>query len=366
MRIDGVSRAEWVVIGGGFAGIATAAALVDGGAGPGVVLEREALCGTHASGRNAGIFRLVEHDPVIAALARRSRQLLSALPGVPPIVMPVGGLTVADATRVAEVSRTAAALQVAGLRVDMLSMAAARRRFPAVHAFTGEAVLWCPDEGVLDIHALLTSFVARARRGGVVVATRSAVDELVWSAGRVDGVRLGTHEIRAPIVIDATGAWAGQFGLDTRTRATRPYRRHLVACETSRPFPRAAPFVWAVGEDELYARRDGHGLLLSPCDQTPWTGGAVATDAAAVEWLARRVEHRAPGLDDLAVRRVWACLRTFTADGRPLVGPDPEVPGLFHVAGLGGFGATCSAAIGELAAAVITCRKPTDARLGAS
>jgi glycine/D-amino acid oxidase-like deaminating enzyme len=51
-------------------------------------------------------------------------------------------------------------------------------------------------------------------------------------------------------------------------------------------------------------------------------------------------------------------LRTFSPDRRPLIGPDPEVAGLFHVSGLGGFGAGTSAAVGELAATLLAGRLP--------
>jgi glycine/D-amino acid oxidase-like deaminating enzyme len=61
----------------------------------------------------------------------------------------------------------------------------------------------------------------------------------------------------------------------------------------------------------------------------------------------------APGLSAVALRRNWACLRTFTPDRRPVIGWDPDTRGLFHVSGLGGFGVTTSLAIGEVAASVI-------------
>lgn len=53
--------------------MATAHALGAAGLGRGVVLEREPMCGTHASGRNAAIFRLAEGDAVIGALAHRAQ-----------------------------------------------------------------------------------------------------------------------------------------------------------------------------------------------------------------------------------------------------------------------------------------------------
>jgi D-arginine dehydrogenase len=60
-----------------------------------------------------------------------------------------------------------------------------------------------------------------------------------------------------------------------------------------------------------------------------------------------------PGAASARLRNVWAGLRTLTPDGGFVVGPDPRLPGLCWVAGLGGHGMTTSPAVGELAAALI-------------
>ena len=72
-----------------------------------------------------------------------------------------------------------------------------------------------------------------------------------------------------------------------------------------------------------------------------------------MEFLAERTAALAPGLHSLAIARRWACLRTFAPDRRPFIGWDRTVQPLFWVAGLGGHGATASAAIGALAAETI-------------
>ena len=41
----------------------------------------------------------------------------------------------------------------------------------------------------------------------------------------------------------------------------------------------------------------------------------------------------APGLGDAAVVETWAGLRPGTPDGFPILGPDPELPGLHYATG---------------------------------
>jgi D-arginine dehydrogenase len=78
-----------------------------------------------------------------------------------------------------------------------------------------------------------------------------------------------------------------------------------------------------------------------------------ALDPEAEDLLVDKLLMHAPGLADISLRRSWACLRTFAPDRLPVIGWDPEIDGLFHVSGLGGFGVTTSLAIGEVASTLI-------------
>jgi D-arginine dehydrogenase len=58
-------------------------------------------------------------------------------------------------------------------------------------------------------------------------------------------------------------------------------------------------------------------------------------------------------------------MRTVTEDDLPVVGPDPDVGGLFWVAALGGHGMSISAGIGRFAAELLLGR-PVDEELRAA
>jgi glycine/D-amino acid oxidase-like deaminating enzyme len=361
MIAGGRERTEWVIVGGGFAGLATAQGLGAAGAGPGVVLEREPLCGTHASGRNAGMLRLADDDAAIRAMARRTLHLLTSSRGhTAPRFQRTGGLTLAGGADAPMLVERATAMRREGTAVELLTMVRARRRFPELQHFRADLVLWCPDEGVVDIHALLTEYRQLARAQAFVVRTRHTVDELVVEAGRVVGVRLGDREIRATGVIDASGAWACQLGVCRESLVRlHPFRRHLLVTGRPHAWRRAAPFIWMVGGSEFYVRPEGDGLLASPCDASPAEPGVPAVDPSAAVRLGEKLLAAAPDIGDLEVRRTWACLRTFAADRRPIIGADPALPGLYYVAGLGGAGVTVSGAVGELATSLIGRRTPT-------
>ncbi len=352
---------RFLIIGAGFAGASTAWALAQLGEGPGLILERESTYGVHASGRNAGLLKLSEDDPIVRTLGMRTLGHFGDIgAGEPDLVRPTGGLTLSPASDGSTVDNIVDALRRDGVPAEHLMVEAALQRFPFLRRLSPDAfdaALWCAAEGVVDVHALLTHYLRTARGGGFPLRTNSAVSDLIVEAGRVVGAETRDGIVRADVVIDATGAWAGRLGRASRPLPLQPVRRHLFVSTPVEGVTRALPFVWVDGA-EFYFRSEGNGLLLSPCDQTPSEPCLPSTDPAAAELLADKLARHAPGLGDLSLRKSWACLRTFAPDRRPLIGADPDLPGLFHVSGLGGFGMMTSAAVGELAALVLTGRVP--------
>ncbi len=351
-------RTRWVIVGAGFAGGATAWALGRDGLGPGVILEQEAIDGYHASGRTAALRRLAESDPIVMALALRALGHLRALETESaPLVAATGGLTLAGHEGSARLEQDRAHFQRAGIESTPLTPAEARERFPLLRAVSFHAAMLCPAEGVIDIHGLLTLYLRQAREAGFTLHTNCRVEDLVIEAGRVTGVHTTQGEVRADAVVDASGAWAGRLGKGDAALPLTPLRRHLFVTGPPPAGAGRAPYVWH--EDTgFYFRPEGDGLLFSPCDETKMPPGEPPTDPAALDLLAEKLARSAPAFTDLPIRRSWACLRTFTPDRHPLIGPDSVLPGLFHVSGLGGFGAGTSAAVGELAALVLSGRRP--------
>ena len=58
----------------------------------------------------------------------------------------------------------------------------------------------------------------------------------------------------------------------------------------------------------------------------------------------------AAALEPSDICQTWAGLRTFSADGVPVVGEDPARPGFFWLAGQGGCGIETSAVLAQVAA----------------
>jgi len=348
---------RWIIVGAGFAGATTAASLARGGHGPGIILEREPTWGAHASGKNAALAKVSESDPVVRTLAVRSLDYFTRLDGGRgELIASTGGLTLAGGQAAGEFVAMRDALRAAGRQAELVDAPRVRQRVPLLAGIEFDVGIWCPEEGVVDIHALLTHYLRIAREGGFALETDCAVNDILVEGGRVTGVQTALGTIHSDGVVDATGAWAGRLR-PAGPLPLQPMRRHLFVSAAVAADLRQLPFTW-VDDGGFYFRREGDGLLLSPCDETPSEPCSPATDPAAAELLAEKLSKGAPDLANLAIRREWACLRTFTPDRRPLIGVDPTLDGLFHVSGLGGYGMMTSAAVGEIAAGLLVGHPP--------
>jgi D-arginine dehydrogenase len=350
-------RARVVIIGGGLAGASTAYFLSRSGVRGVLVLEREPVCGVHASGRNAALGRQLTEHPAFTARAVRGAGFLRRPPadfGVESLLSSSGSLLLASRPAVLASLRDRA-LRV-GVPHEVVSAGQIVERWPRLAGAPLVGAVLFPTDGVIDIHALLQGFLAGARAGGAQVMTGCGVTGL---NPRVRGLVVETERgsIEAECVVIAAGAWAGQVGAHAGTDpGFAPIRRHLHTTEPVADIDRTAPFAWHL-DDEFYVRPEGGALLVSACDELEVEPGDPAPAADAVASLAAKLVRAAPGLADLGVARTWSCLRTFTRNQRgPLIGWDSLVPGVFWVAGLGGHGATSSPAVGEEAAQLIRAR----------
>jgi D-arginine dehydrogenase len=346
------SEVDVIVIGAGFAGASVAAALARAGVTSGVVLERELLPGSHASGRNAAMACQVEADPVLRKLAIEGVQRLRAKTVAgSPVLRQSGGLylTHGEPHPAAE---WCAQLHEHCVPSELLPAAKARQRFPFLSRFEFDHALFCPTDGIVDIHALLSDLLAEARHAGFEIITDCACESLIVDGSVVRGVRTPRGEVGARTVVDAAGAWAGCLGRESAPLPLKRLRRHLFVSGDSRLLPDDAPLVWDL-DVGYYVRPEGAGLLLCPCDETEHPPSIPEVDPEADNLLVDKLLKHAPGLADISLRRSWACLRTFAPDRLPIIGWDPDIDGLFHVSGLGGFGMTTSLAVGDIASTLI-------------
>lgn len=351
-----MSHADIIIVGGGAAGLSTAyhlAARPD--AGRIVLVERNPLLASESSALNAAILRTLDEDSLQSRIALRSAAFLrDPPPGFSdvPLVDRRGLLLMAASGGEAALQERAA--RVEGLRCEWVDRAGIHALHPWVRP-DGEGALHLPDDGQIDIDALTAGFAKGAREGGVEILRDTPVDRLMASHGRVHGVHLadGRH-LNALRVVIAAGGWAGELGARAGSRVRlRVTRRHLMVTRPDPGIDRRWPVVWQLGEASFYARPESGGMLLCACDQDDADPDDYERNELVREQIASRAARYLPDLLEVGAGQYWCGLRTLTADGRFVVGEDPDVEGLHWVAGLAGAGMVCAAEVGRLAAALL-------------
>jgi len=342
------------IVGGGIAGLAAAYHLAREGSV--TLFEREPLVATHSSARNAAIYVGVSGG-AWGDISRRSRELLDDMLGRERWLRTIGFIFVAPDE--AMLREEVALARAVGARHVVLGGRELEARVPVLAGGFAEVGLLFPEAGVLDIHLITSHLAERARAAGVRIVLGQEVAGIRVAGGRVHGLDLGGGQvIGADAVVLAPGAWASSMGAACGAALPlQPLRRHLAQLDPADPVDEHGPTVWALGgELEVYFRPESGGVLASPCDEVPWPPSLPPTDVDALERLADRLAKLAPGLGLAAVRRAWACLRTFAPDRLPVIGADPRIDGLYWLAALGGSGMSVGVGAGELLAALVAGR----------
>ena len=345
-------RKRVAVIGAGIAGASTAYFLARRGVRNIIILERENTAGAISTGRNAAILRSPIPDPLLRGLARDSARFYQQPPEgfcSQPLLNPVGLYLVARS----EDAQSLLSWAVNGPAAEgtkSVDPAELYARIPILAPGITAAALQ-PDEGVMDVHAILQSFLRGGCREGVELRLNCDATRLRIEGDHVTGVETSEGFFEAGCVVLAGGGWAATLAAEAGCPFPLvPYRHHLLV---TNPLPQVDPrwpVVWSQG-DEFYFRPESGGLLMCACDTvavSPEEG--QKTDPAELERIASKAARWLPSLGDAGVARAWAGMRTFAPDHRFVIGSDPRVRGLHWMAGLGGHGITCAPAAGQLAA----------------
>ena len=348
-------RFEIIIVGGGIAGASLAYFLAKRGVTDVLLLEREPQPGYHATGRSAA--SLVEWDrvPALRELKAQAARFLRNLPAgfaEHPVLTQSGVLVTFQEALWGEVRPAMEHLRRHGATVDVWSVDQALARVPVLSRACFDGGVWLPEDGRLDVHELLSSYLRSARRAGVQRRFGTEVLDVVVEGARAAGVVTPGGTLRARRIVNAAGAWAGRVGRMASATAVpvMPHRRTIV---TFAPPDGLDASAWPLTTNEshrIYFAPESGGVLVCPMDEDPMEPHDAHPDETRVAEAIERLERVAPALVPTALWRTWAGLRTFTPDRIPVIGEDPRVPGFFWLAGQGGCGIETSPAVGEIAA----------------
>ncbi|WP_034957437.1 NAD(P)/FAD-dependent oxidoreductase [Erythrobacter longus] len=351
MEAETIRSADFLVIGAGIAGLSLAARLAQHGVV--IVLEAEDAPGYHASGRSVAFAHFGLGEKVVRTLTALSLADLSADPvdDRARYARPHRALHIARTDQVAALDALDEVHKGFGCDCERITGEEARALIPALKAgpdFVAEALL---DHGALklDTDAMLQGNLRDLRaRGGELVC--GAMVQSISRRGKGWGLQTTVGNFAAPVLVNASGAWADEIAQMARVTpiGIEPRRRTVIAFASPEGTKTTDwPFVKTVGEGFYFLPEGTTQLLASPQDE----GESEPCDAAPEEIDIATIAHRIEEATDLKIERIahsWAGLRSFAPDELPVVGFAPDAPGFFWCAGQGGYGFQTSPALAHI------------------
>ena len=340
--------ADFLIIGGGIAGISAAARL--SALGSVILLEGEDNLAHHASGRSAALYEPHYGAPAVVELSLASGDYFRAQDGV---LSPRGILALAKAGEMDQLARDAEDMVADPISVDeacalvpILNPAVVAGAALANHAFD------------IDTDLLIQNFARTARGNGGRIVAKARVTEIARIAG---GWRVSSAagEFTAALLVNAAGAWVDQVAAlaGVRPLGFQPNRRSMARIPAPGGHDVSGwPMLFGVGET-WYAKPDAGALIVSPAEEHPMDPhDAFADDMVLAEGLARYEEMVSEPVTRLLSN--WAGLRTFAPDRVLVIGRDQREPAFFWLGGQGGYGFQSSPAASQLAADLVAGKMP--------
>ncbi len=368
MAQDLPARARVVIVGGGVIGCSIAYHLTKLGVSDVVLLEKHELtAGTtwHAAGliTSAGY-----HTETSLWMARYSRDLYSTLEaetGHSTGFRPVGHVHIATDEEHRETLIRERDFQVGyGVPNELISGREVGELFPLLKTDDVLLASYIPDEGRADPVGVATALAKGAEQGGATVIQGVTVTGFTKSGTTVTGVVTDKGDIECETVVLASGLWTRQLaataGVDVPLQAAEHY---YLLTEPMDGVHRDLPIIEDPGSYG-YFREEGGGLLVglfepvgaawhpegAPYD---FAFGTIPPDYERVTPFLDNAMLRIPSLETAGIRLFFCGPESFTHDVAPMVGPVPELHGMFVAAGLNSVGILSGGGIGKTVAAWI-------------
>jgi len=362
--------ADYVIIGGGLAGISTARSILDLAPGASVaVLESHAI-GHGASGRNGGLISPLP-VPVWLLTARTDNDHAWALKTLNARVHALGRALHAQipAAEAADTQLTLHAMgRITGAGLD--TVARALDAAGIVHDLRLDAqrhglrTLALPASCV-NPFALVNALAGEARTRGALICTAAPVASVAQD-GVGTRVLLGSGQvIKAGCVIVCTNAYTGALGVPEGARQAKPVRNYMLATAPLDPahvqqLGDGRRFVVEIDKSYVFYRLHQGRLVYGGIEsfkEVPGSDFAVPDDILG---RLTHLVHRSLGRDCPPIARVWSGRYHATATETPIIMRHPKAPAIVMNVGYGGTGVALTQIFSGLAAAIATGRPQSD------
>ncbi|MFT3978359.1 MAG: FAD-dependent oxidoreductase [Sphingomonas bacterium] len=346
-----MKTADFLIVGGGIAGVSAAARLAPHGRT--LLLEAESAFGYHSSGRSATFYHFGIGKTVVRGMTAFSRaHFEQPTANGADLSRPSPALFIATPEMVGELDALEQEMARYSDRLERLDEAGVRAIVPVLQGIVAGVI----DRSArrLDSEALQQDYRATLKKlGGEAIA-----DSRVTAVSREGGAWVATtasgERYAAPVLVNAAGAWCDEIArlAGVKPLGLQPLRRTIIVFDPPEGVEvRDWPFT-KTAVDDFYMLPESGRLLACPVDEVPSEPGDAQPEEYDVALAASKVEE----YTSIPIRRIshsWAGLRTFAHDRVPVAGYAADAEGFFWLAGQGGYGLQTSPAMSAITEALI-------------
>ena len=352
--------ADVVIVGAGIVGSSIAFHLTEAGVRNVLIVERETRQGLGSTGKSMGGVRAQFTTDVNIRMSVYSIPFFARfeeVTGYPSGYKPHGYLFMASNEWHMQYLRKNQARQKSqGLKnVELLTADDIRKVLPQLRSDDIVGGSFCPTDGFVDPESVMNGFMARAIERGAELWRGTEVTGIYADHSTVSGVLTTNGGVASPIVVNAAGPWAAAIArMAGADLPVQPLRRMLVLSEPFPGLPERLPMMIDMSSG-WHFRQEGLGVLMAWAGSDQQYGFRTDFDPAFIEPVLTHAAARVPDFAHLAVdpRRCWAGLYSMSPDHHAILGPAPEVRGLYYANGFSGHGVMHSPATGRIVADLI-------------
>jgi sarcosine oxidase subunit beta len=351
-----------IIIGGGIMGCSTALQLSRRGLNV-ALLEKDTI-GAGPTGKSSSIIRQHYSNELTARMALYSLGVLQDFEnqvGGECGFTQTGFVALAPKSDRHGLEANVALQQKVGIQTELLSAEDLQKMVPGL--VTSDIVLaaYEPQSGYADPYLTVTSYAQAARRSGASVFQDTSVTSIEFAGDRVSGVKTTSGAFAAPVVINATGAWAAQVallaGIELPINSCRvqvAFFRRPAGYES--PHPVVADFINAT----YFRSETGQLTLVGLID--PSEADAIVDpdhfnqgmDDDFVLAAGNGLVSRFPAMEQGQLTGGFASLYAITPDWHPIIDEIPAGSGLYTCSGFSGHGFKLGPAVGLMTADLVT------------
>ena len=355
-------KADAIIIGGGIIGVATAFYLARENFGQILLLEKEPLLGAGATSKAAGGIRAQFSTEVNVEMSMLSEEIFGNFKeetGFDALYDRVGYMFLLQSDDEVAQFRASYELQRSlGLDVVLLDPSEIGKYAPHVSLDGIQLATFCKDDGLGDPHEFLTGYEKAARLLGVEYEFDCEVTGIDVAEGKITGVKTSRGDVSSPLVINCAGPYAGVIGkMAGAELPVLPVKRQIVTTGKLDFVKPSFPMVVDV-KTGLYCHKESQGMLLGWADNSVKPSFDISLDPDYTDHILEIALERIPQLEQAEVGNEWTGLYEVTPDHHAIIGWEPSVEGMFHIAGFSGHGFMHAPAAGRVSAELIVGKKP--------